>query len=551
MLSGFTPYEKEDAEKYSLFRWWAGLTIGDIIDKAADIYPDKEALVDAKTRLNYSRLRKLSNNLAINLINIGIKPEDRILLHLPNWKEFIYAYFALQKIGAIPVLSIDRYRQYEINHLCNLTRAKAWIVPEQFGKIDYIPIIEDVRKQQPNLLHVILVRGKKHKSYLNIEELIHTTKKDNEVADLLINQRPDPTSVAHLGPTGGTTGLPKVVPRTHNDYLCRSEYVARGWELGYDDKLLVVAPVGHDLSISIGILPTIFTFGKVVLLDSVEPHDIATKIEKERITAIAWTPALAYRLVYYDKLNTYDMSSLKKMYCGGGASSYEMIKDIYEKLGCKFINAYGATEGMNVQTRLDYSIERIHKTVGKPTCPYDTYKIVDDNGKELPPNMSGQLLVKGPGIFTGYYNSPKENKNAFDEHGFFKTGDLAMIDESGDIYLTGRIREIIKRGGESISTTEIENLIVTHPQVASVAVVGMPDLEMGEKACAYIQPVEGAKLSFDEIISYLKNKNASVLQLPERIEFIKMLPLTKAGKMDKRYLEEDIKNKLQKSETKE
>jgi len=547
LLDGFTPYKKEDSERYNRLRWWAGLTIGDILDKAADIYPEKEALVDSRSRLTYSRLREKSNRLAIGLIELGIQSQDRVLVHLPNWNEFLYTYFAVQKIGAIPVLLIDRYRQYEINHLCKLTKAKAWVVPEQFGKIDYIPIIEEVRNKNPDLKHVILVRGEGHESFSNIEKWIENVALNDKNIAMLASRRPDPMSVAHMGPTGGTTGLPKVVPRTHNDYLCRSEYVARGWELGYDDILLAVAPVGHDLTISIGMLPTIFTFGKIVLLDSVEPDDIAATIEKEQITTLAWTPALAYRLVYYEGLTNYDTGSLKKMYCGGGASSREMIKDVKEKLGCTFINAYGATEGMNVQTRLDYDIEKIHKTVGKPTCPYDTYKIVDDHGQELPPNTSGQLLVKGPGIFTGYYNSPEENENAFDENGFFKTGDLAMIDDSGDIFLTGRIREIIKRGGESISTTEIENLIVTHPHVAAVAVVGMPDPEMGEKACAYIQTIEGLKLNFEEIISYLKSKNASVLQLPERVEFIETLPLTKAGKLDKRRLEEDIINKIGKA----
>ena len=222
----------------------------------------------------------------------------------------------------------------------------------------------------------------------------------------------------------------------------------------------------------------------------------------------------------------------------------ELIKGVREKLDCVYINAYGGTEGMNTQTRLDYDIETVHRTVGKPTCPYDTYKVVDGQGNELLPNSSGELVIKGPSIFTGYYNAPEENKKAFTKDGFFRTGDLAMIDDSGNITLTGRIREIIKRGGESISTVEIENLIVTHPDVEAVAVVGMPDPELGERACAYIQQKSGADLSFEMIIDYLKTKNASVLQFPERIEFIDAMPLTKAEKLDKRVLEEDIRKKM-------
>jgi len=544
LLEGFTPYNEEDAERYNRLRWWGGLTFGDILDKAADLYPDKEAFVDGKGCLTYSQAREMADRLAIGLMDLGIKARDRVLLHLPNWNEFVYSYFALQKIGAIPVLLIDRYRQYEINHLCRLTEAVAWIVAEGYGKIDYLPIISDVLKENPCLKHVVLVRGEDHKQFLSLETLIETVELTNENLVKLAHRRPDPMQVTHMGPTGGTTGLPKVVPRTHNDYLCRAEYVARGWELGYDDILLAAAPVGHDLAFSIGLIPAIFTFGKVVMLESTKPADICTAIQREHITAIPWTPALAHRLVNFGGLNNYDISSLKKMYCGGGASPIELIRGVREKLGCVYINAYGGTEGMNVQTRLDCDIETVHRTVGRPTCPYDTYKVVDGRGNEMPPNTSGEILIKGPGIFTGYYNAQEENKNAFTREGFFRTGDLAMIDELGNITLTGRIREIIKRGGESISTVEIENLIITHPDVETVAVVGMPDPVLGERACAYIQTKPGVELSFDEIISFLRNKNASVLQLPERIEFVDSLPLTKSNKLDKRALEEDIKKKI-------
>ncbi|MDP6179693.1 MAG: AMP-binding protein, partial [Desulfatiglandales bacterium] len=209
-----------------------------------------------------------------------------------------------------------------------------------------------------------------------------------------------------------------------------------------------------------------------------------------------------------------------------------------------FINGYGGTEGMNAQTRLDDDITTVNRTVGRPTCPYETYRVVDESGAALPPNTPGELVVKGPGIFTGYFNAPEENVRSFDEEGFFKTGDLAKIDETGRISLTGRIREMIKRGGESISTVEIENLIISHPSVSAVAVVGMPDPVLGEKACAYIQPKPGEKVSFDGIIAFLKEKDVSVLHLPERVETVDSLPLTKAKKLDKRALEENIKRKL-------
>jgi 2,3-dihydroxybenzoate-AMP ligase len=545
LLDGFTPYREEDAEKYDKYRWWPGLTFGDLLDKAADVYPDKEAFVDGKSRLTFSQARAKTNRLAISLMNLGIKPLDRVLVQLPNWNEFVYAYFALQKIGSIAVLLIDRYRQYEISHLIQLTGATSWIVPEKYKKIDYMPIIHDVLRDNPQLQHVILVRARDHEGFLNLEKLIEDGELSEDNLAKLAETRPDPMQVAHMGPTGGTTGLPKVVPRTHNSLICGAEYATRAWEFVNDDICLIAGPVGHDLTFTKGVCASIFTFGKIVFLDSTDPEIICQTIEREKVTAVVWVPALASRLINFDSLRDYDLSTLKKMHCGGGKSLPDLIKAVNEKIGCIYFNAYGGTEGMSTMTRSNDDLETIFWTVGRPTCPYDTYKVVDKDRKDLPSNTPGELVVKGPGIFTGYYKAPEENEKVFDQDGFFKTGDMAKIDESGKITLTGRIKEMINRGGESISAVEIEHLIITHPDVVAVGVIGVPDPEMGERVCAYIQPESGAKLSFEEIISFLRGKGASVVQLPERIEFVDSLPLTEAKKLvDKKALREDIKKKI-------
>jgi 2,3-dihydroxybenzoate-AMP ligase/mycobactin salicyl-AMP ligase len=544
LLKGFTPYKKEDAEKYIRLGWWAGLTLGDLLDKAADIYPNKEALVDDKRRLTYSQVREMTDRLAIGLMELGIKTMERVLVQLPNWSEFVYSYFALQKIGAIPVLLIDRYRPYEINHLFRLTGATSWIVPEQYRKTDYLPIIRDVLKNSPKVKHVILSRGGRHRGLLNLETMIGQTKLKERDLGKLAKRRPDPMQVAHMGPTGGTTGLAKVVPRTHNSLVCSMEYAARAWEMDIHDICLLAGPIGHDLTFTKGLCGSLFTLGKTVFLDSMDPGDICQTIQQEKVTAIVWVPTLAKRLIDFENLKDYDLSSLKKMHCGGGVSQPEIIKGVWEKLGCTFFNAYGGTEGQTTITRSEDNPGTILNSVGRPTCPYDTYKVVDRNRKELPPNTSGELIIKGPGVFTGYYKAPKENKMAFDKEGFFGTGDVVKIEEAGNVTITGRIKEMINRGGESISATEIESLIIGHPGVAIVAVIPMPDPVMGERVCAYIQPKPGGNLNFDKIIAYLKERKASVLQLPERIEFIGNMPLTKAEKVDKKGLIEDIKKKV-------
>ena len=545
-LEGFTPYKKKDAEKYNKFRWWPGLTFGDILDRAADIHPEKEAFVDRETRLTYGEAREKTNKLAIGLIDVGIQSLDRVLVQLPNWNEFVFAYFALQKIGAIPVLLIDRYRQFEINHLVSLTGATSWIVASRYRKTDYIPIINDVLKEHPEVKNVIAVRGGgDQQPFSSLERLIEEAELREENLARLAERRPDPMQVAHMGPTGGTTGAPKIVPRTHNSLINGIEYCSLSWEQTSEDINLLAGPIGHDLTFSKGFIGSIITLGKVIFLDSTDNEDICKTIEREKVTSIIWVPTLAQMLLQYEGLNKYDLSSLRKMHSAGGTSHPDLVKDVTEKLGMKFYNGYGATEGMTTITRPRDDLAIICTTVGRPTCPYDTYKVIDRDGNELPPNTQGELVLKGPGVFTGYYQNPEENKKAFTKDGFFKTGDVAKIDEKGYITLTGRIKEMINRGGESISATEIESLINRHPDVALVAVIPMPDPLMGERVCAYIQPKPGAQLTFDEIISFLRGQKASVLQLPERIEFIDAMPYTGAQKMDKKSLQEDIAKKLQ------
>ena len=545
-LKGFTPYKKEDAEKYTSCRWWSGLTFGDILDRAADIHPEKEAFVDRKTRLTYGEAREKTNKLAVGLIDLGIQPLDRVLIQLPNWNEFVFAYFALQKIGAIPVLLIDRYRQLEINNLISLTGATSWIVASRYKKTDYVTIINDILKENPEFKNIITVRGDRdHKPFSSLERLIENAEMTEDNLALLTSRAPDPMQVAHMGPTGGTTGAPKIVPRTHNSLITGIEYCSKSWEQNNQDVNLLAGPIGHDLTFTKGFIGSIIMLGTIIFLDSTDDKEICKAIEKEKVTSIIWVPTLAQRMLQYRDLDKHDLSSLKKMHSAGGASHPDLVKNVTKSLKMKFYNGYGATEGMTTITRSTDDFKTICTTVGRPTCPYDTYKVIDKEGNKLPPNTQGELVLKGPGVFTGYYNNPEENKEAFTKDGFFRTGDVATINEKGYITLTGRIKEMINRGGESISATEIERLINRHPDVAAVAVIPMPDLLMGERVCAYIQPKAGMQLSVNEIISFLKGQKASVLHLPERIEFIDAMPYTGAEKLDKKSLRKDIEKKLQ------
>ncbi len=539
----FPRHREEDAREYDQNRWWLGTTIGDVFTKTTDVFPEKEALVDDRVRLTYRELREKVDRLSIGLMNLGVRRGDTVLLQLPNWHEFVCSYFALQRIGAIPVLLISGYKQLEVSHLARLTEAKAWIVPEIYRKINYVSFIKEVKGNNPQLQHIISVRGEKRNGFTTpFEDLISQEfSKADQIK--LSGQRPEPTDIAHIIPSGGTTGLPKGIPRTHNDYLCNVEYLHKGWEMNTKDVCLLIVPVGHNLAL-LNVVGSIFWGYKLVLLDSTRPQDICKTIQSEKVTYMPTVPSLVKRIIEMEQFQDYDLSSLKKISAGGEPSPPELIREVYRKLKCIYINEFGMTEGLLCRTKLTDDIETICNTVGKPCCPYEQVKILDEKGRELPPGQDGELVAKGPGIFSGYLKNPEENSKSFTHDGFFRTGDQARMDHSGYLKITGRIKDIIIRGGENISPTQVEELLCSYPGIADAAVIGMPDSELGERVCAYVKPAPGVTLEPEKIKEFMESRGASKLLIPERFEFVEDIPLTQAGKHDKKFLREDIKRKI-------
>ena len=543
-LAEFPRHSEEDVQRYLKVGWWSGIALGDLVEKAADLYPRQAAVVDDQVRVTYAELRKRVHRLAVGFLDLGIKKGDTVLLQLPNWAEFVYSYFALQKIGAIPILLITGYRQLEVNHMCRLTEARGWIVPTSYRKMDYASFIEEVKEGNPQLEYVISVRAEE-KMDIFTSSLERLMDRGLSVEDerRLAGVRPDPMAVAHISPSGGTTGLPKGIPRTHNDYICNVEYLHKVGEMSPEDVCLLVVPVGHNLAL-LNVVGALYVGYKLVLFDSTRPRDICTAIQDEKVTYMPTVPSLVRRILEFDEMDEHDLSSLKKISAGGEPSSPELVKEVYQRLGCKYINEFGMTEGLLSRTKLDDNIETICTTVGTCCCPYDEVQIFDNEGNVLPPNTDGELTAKGPGIFAGYLKNPEENKKAFMSNGSFRTGDLARTDESGYIKITGRIKDIIIRGGENISPAQVEDLLRMHPSIADAGVIGMPDKDLGEEVCAYVQPVPGARPDPEDITAFMQEQGASKLLVPKRFEYIDVLPMTQAGKIDKKVLREDIKWRL-------
>jgi len=552
MLEGTHPFPKEFIKHYYEKRWWLGIPLGEMLDRSCDLYPYKEALVAEGMRLTYQQLKEWTNRAAIAFLELGIEKLDRVLLQLPNWGEFVFAYYGLHKMGAIPVMCLPRFSQREMEHFCEITEAKAWMVPLEFEKIDYKPTIEAVRSRSSFLKHILVVNPPGFKDdivpegALSFNHLLRKVDLNKYPKDYLQSYKPDPDEICHLMPTGGTTGLPKLVPRTHNDWFCNVEYRAKAWQRSPHDITLIATPVTHNMAIEVSMNPSFLTGGKVVMIPSTHTKEILEAIEKERVTTTILAVAQVQQIVDFPELHQYNVSSLQVIATGGSYIPPEVIRKVYNKLKCKFYNVYGSSEGPCTQTRFEDSDEVIFYTVGWPICPYDEFKVIDSNGRELPQGEEGELVARGPCIFRGYYKSDAENREAFTPDGFYRTGDIAKFDRERRLIITGRSKDIIIRGGENVSAKEVEELISGHSKVEQVAVVGMSDPILGERVCAFIKPKKNELISFEEIISYLKGKKTSVLYLPERIEMIDEIPLTRVGKVDKKWLREKIMEKLKK-----
>jgi 2,3-dihydroxybenzoate-AMP ligase len=541
----FPRHSQDQIDKYTKKRWWFDLTLGDILDRVADVFPNKEAVVDDAVRITYSQLRDLVERLAAGFVRLGIKQGECVLLQLPNWAEYVYSYFALQKIGAIPVILISGYKQLEVGHLAKLTQAVAWIVPSAYRRIDYASFLGEVLSINPQLKHVISVRasGAIPGFTTSLERLMDQPLTDQEREES-VARRPDPTGIAHIIPSGGTTGLPKGIPRTHNEYICNVEFLHRGWEMNTTDVALIVVPVGHNLAL-LNVVGSVLVGYKLVLLDSTKPSDICATIQEEKVTYMPTVPSLLRRIMEQPELGSYDLSSLKKVSAGGEPSTPELIRDVYKKLGCTYINEFGMSEGLLCRTSLADDVETICTTVGRPCCPYDEVKILDVSGFEVPKGTDGELVTRGPCIFAGYLGNAKENAKSFTADGFFTTGDQARVDvATGNLRITGRIKDLIIRGGENVTPSQVEDLLSQCPEVADAAVIGMPDKELGEKVCAYVRLVSGAGAEPDKIREFLEARGASKLLIPEYFVFVDTLPLTEAGKHDKKALRKDIKQRL-------
>ncbi|MDB5913161.1 MAG: AMP-dependent synthetase and ligase [Ramlibacter sp.] len=543
MLDGFVSFPPDYAARYREKGYWLDRTLAQEFDAVFKKFATRTALIDGPRHYAYADVDRLSDNLALNLLALGMKPLDRVLPVLPNVAEFVILYFALQKIGCIPIAALVTHRYAEMSQFTRLAQASCCVYPEKSGDFRFGPIIERVQNEN-GCMKLRLVLGAAGPGEHSLLDLIErpATRDRGELAQLKIA----PTDPCIFQLSGGTTGIPKLIPRTNNDYAYNSKVASEVCELTQDSVLLLVLPIAHNLPLACpGIQGYFFVGGTVVLHANTRPVEMFELIQKHGVTHLKVVPALLIRLINDPAISQFKLDTVKLIQSGGQRMQPEVRLRTRELFRNAFVQEnFGMSEGLLMFVRsTDPDIVKM-ETCGRPVCEDDEVILIDDEGNIVPEGEVGELACRGPYTLRGYYGVPEYNARQFTPEGFYRSGDLMRKHPSGNYVVEGRKKDLINRGGEKISAEEVENLILMHPAVVNVACVPMPDPMMGEKMCAYVILKPGAALALPELVEFLKAQEIARFKMPERLEVVNDFPVSTFGKVSKKALGEMIAAKL-------
>lgn len=531
-------FTEEMVDRYTREGYWGRGTFLDHFEKHVKRFGKRDYVTDVKGTVSFSEMSRIVDNIALRLVDMGFKKQDRIAVMLPNWVEFFYMHYAIEKIGAIIVPLFINLGERDVEYVVTATESVALIIPDYFNKVDYIQRATDLQKKAVSLSHIFVIGETVPNNMISFKELSSATP-NNSLNDIEFqNRRTKDTDVYSLRITSGTTARPKIYMYTENGYVNASYSLAERLRLTEKDVMLGVPPITQGIGLWLGFaLPTIVGC-RVILQEKFEPLKTLQLIERERVTVAAMVPTHTIKVLNMPEIKKVDLSSLRVIQHAGALLPYSVAKEAEEKFGCLVLNCFEASDGPDVCcTSLDDPDEVRWGTVGKP-FPGHEVKIVGPDGRTLGPGEVGEIWSRGPSISGGYYKEPPEViRQAFLEDGWFRHGDLATIREDGNIVIMGRIKDLIIRGGQNIAPKEIEDLLLSHPKVKEVAVIGIPDEVLGEKVCAFVVPVnKNTPLLFEEMVDYLRRNGVAKFKWPERLENIDELPLVGADKIDKKIL---------------
>jgi 2,3-dihydroxybenzoate-AMP ligase len=552
MLPGCVPFPAEYAERYRREGYWRGERLGDLLRRWAAAGGDRIAVTGAGPQgtrsMTYAGLDAAADRVAAGLRRLGLRRGDRVVVQLPNVVEFAAVCFGLLRLGALPVFALPPHREHEIGYLAEHSEAVAYLASDTFGGFRYAELGVAARKASPSLRHVLLLDGPDDEAdgVVDLRGLLDAPLDAAEARAAADADPPDPGDVAFFLLSGGTTGLPKLIPRTHDDYAYNFSASAELCRLGPGTVYLVALPAAHNFPLGCpGLMGTLAAGGRVVMAPSARPEDAMAVVEAERVTITALVPALVIRWLEANADKRFDLSSLEVLQVGGARLVPEVARRVGPAFGCRVQQVFGMAEGLLNYTRLDDPDDVVVETQGRPLSPADEILVVGPDGEPVPDGEPGELLTRGPYTIRGYYRADAHNAAAFTADGFYRSGDVVRLHPSGNLTVEGRAKDLINRGGEKISAEEIENLLIGHPAVLEAAAVAMPHPVLGEQTCAYLVLRPGETVDLPTLSAYLDERGVARFKWPERIEVVDALPVTNVGKVDKKKLRDDIAARIQ------
>ncbi|OYD21424.1 (2,3-dihydroxybenzoyl)adenylate synthase [Oceanimonas baumannii] len=521
-------------QRYKAAGYWRGETFPAFLRERALCLQHKEAVVAGNTRLSYADLDREASRIGAGLLAMGLTPGDRVVVQFGNVAEFIPVVCGLFYAGLIPVYALPAHRIAEVTHFARKAEASAYIAGRHYGGFDYATLATELCRAVPELQVVMAGEDAGH-GFTSLSALQGNP-------DSLPEQF-DPQSVAFLQLSGGSTGLSKLIPRTHDDYIY--SFRASNTLCGIDEHsvYMVALPAAHNFPMSSpGWLGALHAGARVVLSDSAEPGTAFALIEQEKVTCVGLVPPLALLWADAASHSRYDLSSLEVMQVGGAKLLPEAARRLQGALPCTLQQVFGMAEGLVNYTRLDDSDELILNTQGRPISPDDEVRIVDDEGRPVADGEVGHLQVQGPYTIRGYHNDEAANARSFTEDGFYCTGDIVRRTPQGYLVVQGRANDHINRAGEKISAEEIEDHLLSHPQVFDAAVVSIPDDYLGERSCAFVI-ARGEPPRVVALKKWVREQGLAAFKVPDQIVFAEHFDTTAVGKISRRELRAQLRQR--------
>ncbi len=488
----------EMVRRYRRSGHWGDETFSAILTRRAAAHPEREALVDRRRRVTYAELAARVDRVAANLGALGVGPGDVVTIQLPNWVEFAYVFFALERLGAVANQIGPDFRSREVEYIIRFSESRAFVCPAGFKGFDYVRMIEELRPRLPDL-QLVCVLGARGSGVVSLDEIV-----DGED---VVAHRPAPLGaddVMRMAFTSGTTGNPKGVIHSHNTTLSACRNLNADMAVTDRDVFLIYLPLGLNWGY-LTLVQAVMAGARAVLLDQFSGREALGLIERERVTFIPTAPASIISMLNEPDLRRVDLSSLRVV-----------------------------ITGFHTYTRLADDPEAVTGTVGKPASGLGL-RLIDEHGRDVPPGGEGEIAADGPSVHLGYHKNPAANAELFTADGWFRTGDLGQLDGAGNLRIVGRLKEMINRGGKKFFPREIEEILYTHPKILHAAIVGVPDPRLGERNCLCVIPRPGQRPALEEVVAFLRN-DVATYKLPEMIEIFAELPFTPTGKIQRHVL---------------